>query len=156
MKSTRHMHACYLWNCVLPPTEPVAGRAGHAFHQLSYLKGSRERNLRLQSDVLRDKHITSGRQPLSEFKCRPKDRYTEISQVSQPQIQCVSAKSLQSCLTLFDSIDYGPPSSSVHGILQARSLERVAMPSSRGSAQPRDQTCISYVSCIGRQGFVFF
>ena len=37
-----------------------------------------------------------------------------------------------------------------HGILQARILERVAMPSSRRSSQPRDQTHISYVSCIGR------
>ena len=36
------------------------------------------------------------------------------------------------------------------GILQVRTLERVAMPSSRGSSRPRDQTCIFYVSCIGR------
>ena len=37
-----------------------------------------------------------------------------------------------------------PPGSSVHGILQARMLERVAMPSSRGSSPPRDQTQVSY------------
>ena len=36
------------------------------------------------------------------------------------------------------------------GILQVRILEWVAMPSSRASSQPRDQTFISYVSCIGR------
>ena len=36
-------------------------------------------------------------------------------------------------------------------ILQARILEWVATPSSRGSSQPRDGTCVSYVSCIGRQ-----
>ena len=36
------------------------------------------------------------------------------------------------------------------GILQARILEWVAMPSSRGSSPPRDQTCVSCVSCIGR------
>ena len=41
------------------------------------------------------------------------------------------AKSLQSCLTLCDPMDYNPPSSSVHGILQARILKWVAMPSSR-------------------------
>jgi len=35
-----------------------------------------------------------------------------------------------------------PPGSSVHGILQAKILERVAIPSSRGSFRPRDQTCI--------------
>ena len=38
----------------------------------------------------------------------------------------------------------------VYGILQARIREWVAMFSSRGSSQPRDQTYISYVSCIGR------
>jgi len=37
------------------------------------------------------------------------------------------------------------------GILQAKMLEWVAVPSSRGSSQPRGQTCISHVSCIGRQ-----
>ena len=36
-------------------------------------------------------------------------------------------------------------------VLQARILEWVAMPSSRGSSQPRNQSCVSYVSCTGRQ-----
>ena len=43
-----------------------------------------------------------------------------------------------------------PLGSSVHGILQARILEWVALPSSRGSSQPRDQTQISYISSFGR------
>ena len=47
------------------------------------------------------------------------------------------AKSLQSCLTLCDPMDYSRPGSSVHGILQARILDWVSMPSSRKSAQPR-------------------
>ena len=42
-------------------------------------------------------------------------------------------------------------SSSVHGILQARILEWVVMPSSRGSSQSGVWTWISYVSCIGRR-----
>ena len=42
-------------------------------------------------------------------------------------------------------------SSSLHMILQARVLDWVAMPSSRGSSTPRDQTHVSCVSCIGRQ-----
>ena len=58
---------------------------------------------------------------------------------------CMCTKSLQSCLTLYDSIDCSPPGSSVHGILQARTLEWVAMSSSRASFQPRDWTCISSV-----------
>ena len=42
-------------------------------------------------------------------------------------------KLLQSCLTLCDPMDYSPPGSPVHGILQVRILEWVAMPSSRAS-----------------------
>ena len=42
-------------------------------------------------------------------------------------------------------MDYSLPGSSVHGILQARILEQAAMPSSRGSFQPRDRTHISYI-----------
>ena len=60
------------------------------------------------------------------------------------------AKLLQLCPSLCDPMDCSPPGSSVHGILHARILEWVAMPSSRGSSRPRDQTRISYVSCIGR------
>ena len=48
-------------------------------------------------------------------------------------------------------MDCSLPGSSVHGILQARSLECVAMPSSRGSSRLRDQTRISSISCISRQ-----
>ena len=43
-----------------------------------------------------------------------------------------------------------PPGSSVRGILQARIPEWVAVPSSRGSSQPRNRTHVSYVSCVGR------
>ena len=46
--------------------------------------------------------------------------------------------SAASCLILCDAMDCSPPGSSVHGILQASILERAAMPSSRGSSQPRD------------------
>ena len=42
-------------------------------------------------------------------------------------------------------MDCSPPGSSVHGILQARILEWVVMPSSRESSLPRDQTCISSI-----------
>ena len=52
---------------------------------------------------------------------------------------------------LCDSMDCSLQGSSVHGILQARILEWVAIPSSRGSSQPRDQSHISFLSCIGRQ-----
>ena len=60
------------------------------------------------------------------------------------------AKSLQLYLTLCNSMDYSLIASSVHGILKARLLKWVAMLSSRGSSQPRDETCVSYVSCTDR------
>ena len=52
---------------------------------------------------------------------------------------------------LCDPTDCSPPVSSVHGILQARILELVVKPSTRGSSETRDQTHVSYVSCIGRR-----
>ena len=57
----------------------------------------------------------------------------------------------QSCPVLCDAVDCSQPGSSVHGILQARILKRAAISSSRGSSQPRDWTCVSYISCTGRQ-----
>ena len=52
-------------------------------------------------------------------------------------------------------MDRSLPDSSVHGIFQARILEWIAMPSSRGSSQPRDKTCFSYV-CISMSAGGFF
>ena len=49
-------------------------------------------------------------------------------------------ESAQLCPTLCDPMDCSPPGSSVHGILQARILEWVAVPFSRGSFQPRNRT----------------
>ena len=53
-------------------------------------------------------------------------------------LSCMRGKSLHSCPTLCDPVDSSLPGSSVHRILQARILEWVAMPSSRGSSQLRD------------------
>ena len=91
------------------------------------------------------------------------------------------AKSPQLCPALCDSMDYfqhrgflggklvvknppanagdlksHPPGSSVHGILQIRILEWVAISFSRGSSQSRDRTHVSYVSCIASRFFFFF
>ena len=59
----------------------------------------------------------------------------------------------QSCLTLCESVDCSPPGSSVHGILQARVLEWVAISFSRGSSQPRDWI---QVSCIAGRRFTLW
>ena len=53
--------------------------------------------------------------------------------------------------TLWDPTDCSPSGSSVHGILQARTLEWVAVPSSRGSSQLRGRSSISCISCFGRR-----
>ena len=50
-------------------------------------------------------------------------------------------------------MDCSPPGCSVHGILQIRILELVAMPSSRGSSRPRGRTC---TSCTGKEAGGFF
>ncbi|CAI9180082.1 unnamed protein product [Rangifer tarandus platyrhynchus] len=70
------------------------------------------------------------------------------------RIVCVHAESLQPCLTQCDLVDCSPP-----GLLcpwgspGKNILQWVARPSSRGSSRPRDRTCISRDSCIGRQFF---
>ena len=66
----------------------------------------------------------------------------------------------QLCLTLCDPMDCSLPSPSVHGILQARILEWVAMLFSLGSSRPRDQTCVScmagrFFTLLSHQGSPF-
>ena len=51
----------------------------------------------------------------------------------------------QSCLTLCDPMDCSPPGSSVHGILQARVLEWIAISFFKGSSQPRNRTRVSHI-----------
>ena len=62
----------------------------------------------------------------------------------------VKALVTQLCLILCDPMDCSPPGSSVHGILQARTVEWIAIPFSRESFQPRDRT---QVSCIAGRFF---
>ena len=59
---------------------------------------------------------------------------------------CTHAQSLQLYPTLCDSMDCSPPGSSVHGILQARILEWIAMLSPRRSSWPRDWTHVSWTA----------
>ena len=59
----------------------------------------------------------------------------------------------QSCLTLCDPMNCSPSVSSIHGILQARILEWIAIPFSRGSSWPRDQT---QLSCIAGRFFTIW
>ena len=63
-----------------------------------------------------------------------------FSGVVSTELRPARRQSLQLCLTLRDPIDCSLPGSSVHGFFQARILEWVAIPFSRGSSQPRDRT----------------
>ena len=65
----------------------------------------------------------------------------------------VCAQLLQLCLTFCDFMDCSLAGSSVHGVLQVRTLEWIATPSSRGSSWPRDWTHICYISCIAGRFF---
>ena len=66
-------------------------------------------------------------------------------------LACMLAKSLQSCLTLCDCMGDNPPGSTVHGILHARILDWVAVPSFRGSSGPRDGTVVSGIYLLWRE-----
>ena len=70
---------------------------------------------------------------------------------SPPEGASPSRLVTQSCPTLCHPMDCSPTGSSVHGILRARILEWLAVPSSRRSCRPQDRTCISYVSGTGRR-----
>ena len=74
---------------------------------------------------------------------------TLISQMNAFLASIIAITQLLNCVRLFcDPMDCILPDSSVHGILQANILERVAIFSSRGSSQPRDWTRLC---CIDRQ-----
>ena len=66
---------------------------------------------------------------------------------------CVCVLVAQSCPTLCSPVDCSPTGSFVHRFLQAKILEWVAISSSKGSSQPRDQT---QVSCIAGRFFIIW
>ena len=144
-------------------TEHVAGRSsrrreGHNWH---LLRGDRRRQFWAVEDSILEEQGACLCLPSCSSCVRlcvtpwPRAHQAPLSmgfsRLGRARGVLVSAKSLQSCLTLCDPMAYSPSGSSVHGILQARILEWAAMPSSRGSSQPKDQTRLSYISCISRQ-----
>ena len=94
--------------------------------------------------------LTFGAGPPIRQRAKRKVSWLRVGAQVGPGVRCVRAISLQSCPTLCNPMDCSPPGFSVHGILQARILEWVAMSSSRGSSRLRDWTHVSYISWIGR------
>ena len=64
--------------------------------------------------------------------------YIIVSCVSVSPLDCAVLSHFQSCLTLCDPVDHSLPGSSVHGTLQVRILDWVAMPSSRAASRLKD------------------
>ena len=87
--------------------------------------------------------IVAWRIPWTEKPGGPQSMRSQ-SRIGLSDQQLCCAKSLQSCPTLCAFVDGSLPGSCVHGILQARTLEWVAVPSSRGSSQPMDRTRVSH------------
>ena len=82
---------------------------------------------------------------LSSIPCQgtkiPHAAVENLHTATETQCSLMKVKVTQSCLTLCDPMDY-----TVHGILQARILEWVAIPIFRGSSQPRDETQVSHIA----------
>ena len=70
------------------------------------------------------------------------DNQVKVIKFTHCYISTMKVKVVQSCPTLCDPMDY----KTVHGILQAKILESVAFPFSRGSSQSRDQTQGSHIA----------
>ena len=94
-----------------------------------------------QAPASRTPSLRSGNKILSQKMIPPLAWLSLVSEVSRKGKVLV----VHSCLTLCDSMDCSLPGSSVHGTLQVRILEWVAIHFSRGSSQPCDRT---QVSCI--------
>ena len=81
------------------------------------------------------------------------DGDSDVGHPDYKSVAAAAAKSRQSCPTLCDPIDSSPPGSPVPGILQARTLEWVAISFSRKSSWPRYRT---WVSCIAGRFFTIW
>ena len=115
-----------------------------------------------QSPLTCSKHVAGQHTPAQnqEARVRPPPvlklgRLGSVSSLEHSQAQCppegqrgcaVLCLVAQSCPALCHPKDCSSPGSSFHGILQARILEWVSMPSSKGSSQPRDRTQVSPIA----------
>ena len=112
----------------------------------------------LVSGMLTSRVILACNLPVARITWKEGMSFISLYWYSVTRIQVVlselwCAQLLQLCLTLCSPIDCRPPACSIHGVFQARILEWDAMPSARASSWPRDQTCISCVSCISGRFF---
>ena len=154
---------CLYFSSFLPLMSPADGECFHCFPfppfwqeaafpldpQLRWSKRKTEwenRERKIETEEMRkQKNLTARHNGWLRFWAGTRKEcciYSRDTWIKSQLDHSMHAKSLQSCLTLCDPMDCGPPGSSVYGILQARILEWVAMSSSRGSSRPRDRTCL--------------
>ena len=98
--------------------------------------------------ILQARILEWGAFPFSRGSSQPRD-LTQVSHIAGRFFTTRNQKEsevTQSCLTLCDPMDCCLPGSSVHGIVQARILEWVAISFSRGSSQPRAWTWVSHIA----------
>ena len=114
-----------------------------------YIKGNMERDGMFTYSLIRSDQIS--RSVVSDYLQPHESRHARPNMLLWHNIFFkVKVLVAQSCPTLCNHMDCGPPGSSVHGIFQARILEWIAISFSRGSSQARDQT---QVSCIASRVF---
>ena len=87
----------------------------------------------------------TGRPCVLQFMGLPRVRHDWVAELTDDLHVCVHAKSLQLCPILCNLTECSLPGSSVHGLLQARILEWVALTSFKASSLPRDQTPVSHI-----------
>ena len=107
------------------------------------LPGIKPESPALQGDVAHETQIQETLKLYVPLYYKMGEAYlAKTHKVTVNYLSCLSrVKVAQSCLTLSDPMDY-----ILHGILQARILEWVAFPFSRGSSQPRDWTQVSRIA----------
>ena len=124
-----------------------------SLHSLKWRTDSLEKTLMLRNWRQKEKGLAE--EMFRKHHCLSGHEFEQILENSGGQkslsgyCPCIHTKQHQSYLTLCDPMDCSLPCSSVHGILQARILEWVTMPSSKGSSWPSDWIQC-HVSCIGR------
>ena len=110
--------------------------------------------------ILQERMLECVATPFSRGSSWPRDR-TQVSCIAGRLFTVWTAKKWSERIShihvqLFATpMDYSPPGSSVYGILQARILEWVAMPSSRGSSQPRDWSQVTAFFTVWRKYHVY-